>query len=189
MPEHLVTALPLPASALSTTAPTPSPEASSTAYSGIAAQSSGGVGVYVHFPWCIKKCPYCDFLSVPSARADIPHEGYASAVLAEITARRAELGPQRVRSIFFGGGTPSLWRVAELRRVLKGIVEAFCPGRPPPEITVECNPGSLGYDPARRLLDAGVTRLSIGVQGLDDDRLRFLGRWHDAAQALASVQA
>src|SRR3569832_111244 len=54
----------------------------------------GGVGVYVQFPWCIKKCPYCDFLSVPSARADIPHESYASAVLAEIAARRAELGPQ-----------------------------------------------------------------------------------------------
>ncbi|HVZ31879.1 MAG TPA: radical SAM family heme chaperone HemW, partial [Polyangiaceae bacterium] len=148
-----------------------------------------GLGVYVHFPWCIKKCPYCDFLSVPSARADIPHERYASAVLAEIAARRAELGPQQVRSIFFGGGTPSLWRVAELRRVLRGIVEAFCPGRPPPEITVECNPGSLGYDTARRLLDAGVNRLSIGVQGLDDERLRFLGRWHDAAQALSSVQA
>lgn len=148
-----------------------------------------GLGVYVHFPWCIKKCPYCDFLSVPSARADIPHELYASAVLAEIAARRAELGAQQVRSIFFGGGTPSLWRVAELRRVLKGIVEAFCPGGPPPEITVECNPGSLGYDTARRLLDAGVNRLSIGVQGLDDERLRFLGRWHDAERALASVQA
>jgi oxygen-independent coproporphyrinogen-3 oxidase len=145
--------------------------------------------VYVHFPWCIKKCPYCDFLSVPSARADIPHERYASAILAEIAARHAELGPQEVRSIFFGGGTPSLWRVAQLRRVLEGIVEALCPGRPPAEITVECNPGSLGYDTARRLLDAGVNRLSIGVQGLDDERLRFLGRWHDAAQALASVQA
>jgi oxygen-independent coproporphyrinogen-3 oxidase len=145
--------------------------------------------VYVHFPWCIKKCPYCDFLSVPSARADIPHERYASAVLSEIAARRAELGAQPVRSIFFGGGTPSLWRVAQLRRVLEGIVEAFCPGRPPPEITVECNPGSLGYDTARRLLDAGVNRLSIGVQGLDDERLRFLGRWHDAERALASVQA
>jgi oxygen-independent coproporphyrinogen-3 oxidase len=153
------------------------------------ASAEVGLGVYVHFPWCIKKCPYCDFLSVPSARADIPHERYASAVLAEIAARRAELGPQRVRSIFFGGGTPSLWRVAQLRRVLEGIVEAFCPGRPPPEITVECNPGSLGYDTARRLLDAGVNRLSIGVQGLDDERLRFLGRWHDAAQGLASVQA
>jgi len=145
--------------------------------------------VYVHFPWCIKKCPYCDFLSVPSARADIPHERYADAVLAEIAARRAELGPQRVRSIFFGGGTPSLWRIAQLRRVLHGILEAFCPGSPPAEITVECNPGSLGYDTARALLDAGVTRLSIGVQGLDDERLRFLGRWHDAEKALASVQA
>jgi putative oxygen-independent coproporphyrinogen III oxidase len=151
--------------------------------------ADAGLGVYVHFPWCIKKCPYCDFLSVPSARAEIPHERYADAVLREIAARRAELGPQRVRSIFFGGGTPSLWRVAQLRRVLQGIVDTFCPGSPPAEITVECNPGSLGYDTARALLDAGVTRLSIGVQGLDDERLRFLGRWHDAEKALASVQA
>ncbi|MEO8177199.1 MAG: radical SAM family heme chaperone HemW [Deltaproteobacteria bacterium] len=148
-----------------------------------------GLGVYVHFPWCIKKCPYCDFLSVPSARADIPHERYADAVLREIAVRRRELGPQRVRSIFFGGGTPSLWKVAQLRRVLHGILAAFCPDSPPAEITVECNPGSLGYDTARALLDAGVNRLSIGVQGLDDERLRFLGRWHDAAKALASVRA
>ncbi len=148
-----------------------------------------GVGVYVHFPWCIKKCPYCDFLSVPSARQDIPAARYADAVLAELAARRAELGAQPVRSIFFGGGTPSLWRVAELRRVLEGIISAFCPDSPPPEITVECNPGSLGYDTARKLLDAGVNRLSIGVQGLDDERLRFLGRWHDAEKALGAVRA
>ena len=178
-----------PASAKTASARPLGPEAYAQVFPSETTTEDGGLGVYVHFPWCIKKCPYCDFLSVPSARADIPQEGYASAVLAEIAARRAELGSQQVRSIFFGGGTPSLWRVAELRRVLKGIVEAFCPGRPPPEITVECNPGSLGYDTARRLLDAGVTRLSIGVQGLDDERLRFLGRWHDAAQALASVQA
>jgi oxygen-independent coproporphyrinogen-3 oxidase len=152
-------------------------------------EQASGAGVYVHFPWCIKKCPYCDFLSVPSAREDIPAARYADAVLSEIAARRAELGPLRVRSIFFGGGTPSLWKVAELRRVLEGIISAFCPGSPPPEITVECNPGSLGPDTARRLLDAGVNRLSIGVQGLDDERLRFLGRWHDAEKALSAVRA
>ncbi|MEY2935550.1 MAG: Coproporphyrinogen oxidase [Pseudomonadota bacterium] len=152
-------------------------------------EQATGAGVYVHFPWCIKKCPYCDFLSIPSAREDIPSARYADAVLSEIAARRAELGPQRVRSIFFGGGTPSLWRVAELRRVLEGIIDAFCPGSPPAEITVECNPGSLGYDTACKLLDAGVNRLSIGVQGLDDERLRFLGRWHTAEKALTAVRA
>ena len=151
--------------------------------------------MYVHFPWCIKKCPYCDFLSVPSARKDIPHEQYADALISEIAQRRAELGPQQVRSIFFGGGTPSLWRVRELGRVLRAILGAFDTelgardgSNPAPEITVECNPGSLGYDTARALLDVGVNRLSIGVQGLDDERLRFLGRWHDAERALTAVR-
>src|SRR5688572_7110995 len=62
-------------------------------------EAARGIGVYIHFPWCIKKCPYCDFLSVPSARQDIPHEQYASAVIAELEARRAELGPARLRSV------------------------------------------------------------------------------------------
>lgn len=151
--------------------------------------SSPALGVYVHFPWCIKKCPYCDFLSVPSARQDIPHAAYADAVLSELAARRAELGAHHLRTVFFGGGTPSLWQAAELRRVLAGVLAVFEPGPEPPEVTVECNPGSLSYDAARALRDAGVNRLSIGVQGLDEARLRFLGRWHSAGQALAAVQA
>jgi oxygen-independent coproporphyrinogen-3 oxidase len=148
-----------------------------------------GIGVYVHFPWCVKKCPYCDFLSVPSAQHDIPHEQYADAVLRELDARRAELGPRRLRTVFFGGGTPSLWKARQLGRVLSGVLHTFSPGASPPEITVECNPGSLGARTARALLDAGVNRLSIGVQGLDAERLQFLGRWHDVEQALAAVRA
>ncbi|HVZ34197.1 MAG TPA: radical SAM protein, partial [Polyangiaceae bacterium] len=148
-----------------------------------------GLGVYVHFPWCIKKCPYCDFLSIPTAQEDIPHARYADAVLAELEARRVELGERRLRSVFFGGGTPSMWKSRELGRVLRGIRATFDAGGATPEITVECNPGSLGPDKARALLDAGVNRLSIGVQALDDARLRFLGRWHDAARALTSVEA
>jgi putative oxygen-independent coproporphyrinogen III oxidase len=148
-----------------------------------------GIGVYVHFPWCVKKCPYCDFLSVPSARQDIPHEQYADAVLRELEARLSELGPRRLRTVFFGGGTPSLWKARELGRVLSGILGAFERGPAPPEITVECNPGSLGPRTAGALLEAGVNRLSIGVQGLDAERLRFLGRWHDADQALGAVRA
>jgi putative oxygen-independent coproporphyrinogen III oxidase len=153
------------------------------------ARITGEVGVYVHFPWCVKKCPYCDFLSVPSAQQDIPHEQYADAVIAEIGARRAELGALRLRSVFFGGGTPSLWRARQLGRVLRAILGAFGPGETPPEVTVECNPGSLGPTTARALLDVGVNRLSIGVQGLDEERLRFLGRWHDAERALTAVRA
>jgi putative oxygen-independent coproporphyrinogen III oxidase len=147
------------------------------------------VGVYVHFPWCIKKCPYCDFLSVPSAQQEIPHEQYADAVIAELQARREELGPQPLRTIFFGGGTPSLWKSKQLGRVLAAIREAFPAGAAPAEVTVECNPGSLGARTARALLDVGVNRLSIGVQGLDAERLRFLGRWHGVEQALDAVRA
>ena len=154
-----------------------------------AAESALGVGVYVHFPWCIKKCPYCDFLSVPSAQQDIPHEQYADAVIAELRARREELGPQRLRTVFFGGGTPSLWKSKQLGRVLAAIRETFPLGSASAEVTVECNPGSLGARTARALLDVGVNRLSIGVQGLDAERLRFLGRWHGVEQALEAVRA
>lgn len=145
--------------------------------------------MYVHFPWCISKCPYCDFLSVPSARKDIPEQRYADAVVAEIGARRAALGPVSLATVFFGGGTPSLWHPKELGRVLEGIRNAFEAGPDPVEVTVECNPGSLNRDHARALMDVGVNRLSIGVQGLDDQRLKFLGRWHSAEQALGSVRA
>jgi len=146
------------------------------------------LGTYVHFPWCIRKCPYCDFLSVPSALQDIPHRAYADAVVRELEARRAELGERQLRSVFFGGGTPSLWKPAELGRVLRAIREAFA-GPDDVEVTVECNPGSLSVAHARALLDVGVNRLSIGVQALDESRLRFLGRWHSAGQALAALEA
>lgn len=147
------------------------------------------IGVYVHFPWCVRKCPYCDFLSVPTAREDIPHEQYADAVIRELETRRAELGRLRLGTVFFGGGTPSLWRARQLGRVLSAVLDAFEQGPAPPEITVECNPGSLGERTARALLDVGVNRLSIGVQGLDAERLRFLGRWHGVDQALDAVRA
>lgn len=153
------------------------------------AREGAEVGVYVHFPWCVKKCPYCDFLSVPSAQEDIPHEQYADAVIRELEARRAELGRLRLRTLFFGGGTPSLWKSRQLGRVLSAVVGAFDAAASAPEITVECNPGSLGARTARALLDVGVNRLSIGVQGLDGERLRFLGRWHGVEQALDAVRA
>jgi putative oxygen-independent coproporphyrinogen III oxidase len=152
-------------------------------------EDEAGLGVYVHFPWCVKKCPYCDFLSIPTALEDIPHRAYADAVIREIAARRAELGPHRLKTVFFGGGTPSLWQAAELGRVLEAILGSFTPGPTRPEISVECNPGSLSLERARALRDVGVNRLSIGVQSLDEGRLRFLGRWHSAEQGLAAVRA
>jgi putative oxygen-independent coproporphyrinogen III oxidase len=152
-------------------------------------QRAQSLGVYVHFPYCLEKCPYCDFLSVKVPRAEVPHREYADAVLAELDRRLLELGAHgELRSVFFGGGTPSLWDPAELGRVLGPIRERLASGGEV-EVTVECNPSSFDEDRGRALVDAGVNRVSIGVQSLDAERLRFLGRLHDAGGALEAVRA
>lgn len=149
------------------------------------------LGVYIHFPWCLKKCPYCDFLSVAAAREAIPHRRYADAVLRELAARLPELTPgARLETVFFGGGTPSLWATEELGRVLSGVLDAFGERRAADvEVTAECNPTSLDLEKARALRDVGVNRLSLGVQGLDAERLAFLGRLHDPAGGLDAARA
>jgi oxygen-independent coproporphyrinogen-3 oxidase len=147
--------------------------------------------VYVHFPWCLKKCPYCDFLSVAAARDAIPHAAYADAVLRELGQRLPGLaGSYRLETVFFGGGTPSLWEASELGRVLDAVLTAFAGSRAAEvEVTAECNPTSLDLDKARELHRAGVNRLSLGVQGLDAERLAFLGRLHDPRGGLDAAQA
>ena len=143
--------------------------------------------VYVHFPWCLKKCPYCDFASAGIRRGDVPHDAYADAVVREL--ERRETAGRTLASVFFGGGTPSLWSPAALGRVLRAIRGAFDAAEDDVEVTVECNPTSLDRAKAAALREAGVGRLSIGAQSLDDDRLRFLGRLHDAAGALEAIRA
>jgi putative oxygen-independent coproporphyrinogen III oxidase len=145
------------------------------------------IGVYVHFPWCLKKCPYCDFLSLATERAAIPHTEYADQLIAELEHRARALGARRLASIFFGGGTPSLWEPRELGRVLARILAVFPAHADDVEISVECNPSSFDRDRARALVDQGVGRVSIGVQSLDARRLEFLGRLHDAAGGLRAV--
>jgi len=145
-------------------------------------------GVYVHFPWCLAKCPYCDFVSYVSV-GDIDHRGYADAVLRELYARAPALEGRRIESIFLGGGTPSLWDVRQLGRVLAGVRSVLGVGLAAEvEVTVECNPTSLDEDLASALVGVGVNRLSIGVQSLDDERLRFLGRLHDVRGAVEAVR-
>ncbi|MCG8557227.1 MAG: radical SAM family heme chaperone HemW [Proteobacteria bacterium] len=145
--------------------------------------------VYVHFPWCVQKCPYCDFASQSLARGQPPGHHYADAVLRELDWRAGALPGRRLSSVFFGGGTPSLWAPAQLGRVLRGIRAAFEEHVPCLEVSVECNPTSLGRRAAAALREVGVNRLSIGVQSLDDDELRFLGRLHDSAGALHALDA
>jgi oxygen-independent coproporphyrinogen-3 oxidase len=149
------------------------------------------LGVYVHFPWCLKKCPYCDFLSVAAKRDAIPHAAYADAVLRELAARLPLLAAHyRLETGFFGGGTPSLWQSEVLGRVLRAILAAFADKRAEQiEVTAECNPTSLDEAKARALQAEGVNRLSLGVQGLDAERLAFLGRLHDVRGGLDAARA
>lgn len=144
------------------------------------------VAVYVHFPWCERKCPYCDFATRP--HADPPSDAYADAVLREIDARRAGFEGRTLGSVFFGGGTPSMWAAPELGRVLHAIRGAFASEVEALEVTVECNPNSLTEAQAQGFAEQGVGRLSVGVQSLDDDRLRFLGRLHDRGGALRALR-
>jgi oxygen-independent coproporphyrinogen-3 oxidase len=148
--------------------------------------------IYIHFPWCLAKCPYCDFVSYAAEREDIDHVGYADAVLREAEGRARQLAARgrslEVGSIFFGGGTPSLWEPRELGRVLARL-RAIFPVKPDLEVSVECNPTSLDADRARALRDVGVDRLSIGTQSLRAEQLRFLGRLHDPDGARRAIEA
>ena len=144
--------------------------------------------VYIHFPWCARKCPYCDFATEPIRAKTLPHEEYADAVLRELDARAADLQGRALKSIFFGGGTPSLWGPSALGRALRGITGAFDRVRDDLEVTVECNPSSLTRENVALLREAGVGRLSIGVQSLRDRHLRFLGRLHDSVRAAAALE-
>jgi oxygen-independent coproporphyrinogen-3 oxidase len=146
-------------------------------------------GVYVHFPFCSVRCPYCDF--AVDTRADIPHDRYADAVIAELGARAAWFeGAGPLVSVYFGGGTPGLWRADALGRVVDVACGTFgAAQRADLEITVEVNPGEADADHLARLRAVGVNRLSIGVQALDDALLAALGRNHAAAAGPGAVQA
>jgi putative oxygen-independent coproporphyrinogen III oxidase len=177
----------------SAAARTASPDGESATADAIGAKP---LGVYVHFPWCLAKCPYCDFLSVAADRPSLRHAAYADAVIAELARRASEMDIERtrLRSVFFGGGTPSLWNAQELGRVLAAVLDLFrAPSAAAPsaavEITVECNPSSFDRDVGRALVEQGVNRVSLGIQSLHDDRLKFLGRLHDARAGLAAVES
>lgn len=144
--------------------------------------------VYIHFPWCARKCPYCDFATEPIRANALPHQEYADAVLRELDARGPDLNGRRLKSVFFGGGTPSLWSPRALGRALQGIIRAFDDVDDTLEVTVECNPSSLSRESAAQLRDVGVNRLSLGLQSLRDPHLRFLGRLHDSERALTALR-
>lgn len=144
------------------------------------------LSLYIHLPWCIKKCPYCDFNS-HEAPGNMPEQTYIDALMADLEASLPLIWGRMVHSIFIGGGTPSLFSPQAIDRLL-GDIRARLRLEPDCEITLEANPGTFEKDRFRAFRSAGVTRLSIGVQSFDDQHLRALGRVHDRAQALAAVE-
>ena len=144
------------------------------------------LSLYVHLPWCIRKCPYCDFNSHESP-GDLPEARYLDAVIADLEASLPLVWGRKVHSIFIGGGTPSLFSPAGIDRLLADI-RARLPLEPGLEVTLEANPGTFERERFKAFRAAGVTRLSVGVQSFDDAALKALGRVHDAAQARAAVE-
>ena len=143
------------------------------------------LSLYVHLPWCLKKCPYCDFNS-HEQRGELPQAAYLAALVADLEAALPFIWGRRVHSIFIGGGTPSLFSPASIGQLIADI-RARLPLEPGLEITLEANPGTFETDRYHGYREAGVTRLSIGVQSFNDAKLQALGRVHDAAQARAAV--
>ena len=142
-------------------------------------------GVYIHFPYCLSKCPYCDFAS--RAEAVIPQERYTGAILRELRARREVTGEREADSIYFGGGTPSLWDPPHVARVLREV-HVLWQVRPGAEITLEANPGTTDEERLAAFREAGVNRLSIGVQSFAPAQLVALGRKHSGEDATRAYQ-
>jgi putative oxygen-independent coproporphyrinogen III oxidase len=145
------------------------------------------LSLYVHLPWCIKKCPYCDFNSHEQRPGDLPEQRYVDALMADLEASLPLIWGRTVHSIFIGGGTPSLFSPQAIDRLL-GDVRARLRLEPDCEITLEANPGTFEKNRFKAFRSAGVTRLSVGVQSFNDAHLKALGRVHDRAQAIAAVE-
>jgi len=159
------------------------------------------LSVYVHLPWCLKKCPYCDFnsheyrspvltaplMQVLATPVALPEAAYLDALCADIESSLPLVWGRPVHSVFIGGGTPSLFSPAGIARLISDL-RARLPLVPDCEITLEANPGTFEKDRFHAYKMAGVTRLSVGVQSFNDQHLKAIGRVHDGAQAMAAVQ-
>ncbi len=144
-----------------------------------------GLALYIHWPFCLAKCPYCDFNS--HVRDRIDQARFAEALRSELAWEAARLGRRRVGSIFFGGGTPSLMDPATTAALIEDARRLF-DAAPDIEITLEANPTSVERDKLALFRQAGINRLSLGVQALDDTALRALGRQHSASAAIAALE-
>ena len=144
------------------------------------------LSLYIHLPWCVRKCPYCDFNSHRAGDAP-PRQRYIEALLKDLSREAAQAHGRTIESIFLGGGTPSLFSPDEIKTLLKGVRALFVIAEDA-EITMEANPGTVEYGSPAGYRSAGVNRLSIGAQSFDDERLSALGRIHSSADIVRAVE-
>ncbi len=143
------------------------------------------LSLYVHIPWCVRKCPYCDFNS-HEARGDIPEDNYVDALLADLAAEMPSVWGRTLHSVFIGGGTPSLFSAAAIDRLMSGI-RALTGLAPNAEVTMEANPGTFEQARFSEYRKSGINRLSIGIQSFNSQSLKNLGRVHSAEEATRAV--
>ncbi|HTH94410.1 MAG TPA: radical SAM family heme chaperone HemW [Rhodocyclaceae bacterium] len=160
--------------------------ATSTVVTASGLQTPPPLSLYIHWPWCVKKCPYCDFNS-HEAKAEIPEAAYITALVSDLEAALPKIWGRRVGTIFIGGGTPSLISGAGLDALLTAI-RTRVTLIPEAEITLEANPGTVEADKFKSFRDAGVNRISIGIQSFDDAKLQSLGRIHTATEAARAIE-
>src|SRR5690242_15033622 len=144
------------------------------------------LSLYIHIPWCVKKCPYCDFNS-HEARAGILEDRYVAALVADLEQALPRVWGRRVHSVFFGGGTPSLFSARGIDAIL-AAVRARLSLAPDAEITLEANPGTVEAEKFAAFRASGVNRLSLGIQSFDPRHLKALGRIHDDAEARRAIE-
>jgi oxygen-independent coproporphyrinogen-3 oxidase len=144
------------------------------------------LSLYIHVPWCVRKCPYCDFNS-HEARGELPEDAYVAALLADLEMALPQVWGRPVLTVFIGGGTPSLLSVRALDALLSGV-RARLPLAADAEITLEANPGTVEAEKFAGFRAAGVNRLSLGIQSLNDRHLKALGRIHDAQEARRAAE-
>ncbi|HKU47295.1 MAG TPA: radical SAM family heme chaperone HemW, partial [Burkholderiales bacterium] len=144
------------------------------------------LSLYVHIPWCARKCPYCDFNS-HEARAGIPEERYVAALVSDLEQALPKVWGRRVHSVFFGGGTPSLFSARAIDSIL-AAVRARLALAPDAEITLEANPGTVEAEKFAAFRALGVNRLSLGIQSFDPRHLKALGRIHDDNEARRAIE-
>ncbi|WP_202978304.1 radical SAM family heme chaperone HemW [Thiomicrorhabdus sediminis] len=145
------------------------------------------LSLYVHYPWCIQKCPYCDFNS-HTLKAEIDEAAYIDAMLKQLELMLPQIWGRPIKSIFFGGGTPSLISQAGLQRFMSQA-RALLGFSPDIEITLEANPGTVDYEKFAGFFDAGINRLSMGIQSFANDKLKALGRIHSSEEAKRAIAA